>query len=349
MINEMIVFDILCAVLVTVLLLEVAGLFFVQYRKSRETLSLLLTICFCGFSGSSIFYFLRFFVLSDPSFYRVEVTLRFIAFATFIYMFEHKVKKWRFPFLTLYCVVCIIAILTLPYTIAYISGFTIYGAALGVFWFFVRAFRETDGKVRRNIGKAIIGAFVLGSGIGLSADLVVQMGGQFLIALGLLIQLAGMILMGLSFYGIRSTDEFLWHSEVQSLFVIFNSLCIYAYSIEQDTALKEADLYGGGLASVLIVAQSIVKSEEPPEHIEYQNLNFLVRVGKQNFAGSQVIVVLLVKKNLSILNEKLERYLFAFEDQFKDILGNWTGDISSFTEKSGDLLQIFRVQQEGNM
>lgn len=347
MIDEMIVFDILCAVLVSVLLFEVAGLFFVQYRKSHEMLSFLLTICFIAFSGSSILYFVRIFVIPEQILYRLEVILRFISFTVFVYMFEHQVKKRHIPLLTLYCVVSIILILTLPYEIAYMSSFTIYGAALVVFWFFLRALRDTDGKIRRNIARSMFGAFTLGLGIGISADLVISIVGQYLIAVGLILQLVGMIIIGVSFYGIRSTDEFLWHSEVQNLFVIFNSLCIYAYSIEQNTTLKEADLYGGGLASVLIVAQSIVKSEEPPEHIEYQNLNFLVRIGKQNFTGSRVIMVLLVKKNLSILNEKLERFVNAFEERFKSVLGDWTGDISAFSEQSGDLLEMFKLKREG--
>ncbi len=345
MIEDAIAVDIICAVLVTVLLVEVAGLFIAQYRKSKETLSLLLTICFSAFSGSSVFYFIRFFMLADPALYRAEVVLRFISFTTFVYMFEFKVKKRRFPILTIYCIVSMVLIIVLPYEIAYASSFTIYGAALVFLWFFVRAYHETDGSIRRDIGRALIGGTVLGIGIGLSADLVVGLGGDYLIAVGLIIQLVGMITIGLSLYGIRTTDEFLWHSEVQTLYVIFNSLCIYSYSIEKDTTLENADLFGGGLASVLMVAQSIVKSDEPPEHIEYQNLNFLVRVGKRDFAGSRVIMVLLVKKNLIILNEKLERFVNSFEDQYKDDLSNWTGDITSFFQKSGELINIFRLQR----
>ncbi len=345
MMEDIIAIDIICAVLVTVLLVEVAGLFITQYRKSKETLSLLLTICFSAFSASSVFYFVRFFILPDPAFYRAEVVLRFISFTTFVYMFEFKVKKRRYPILTMYCIVSMILIIVLPYEIAYASSFTIYGAALVFLWFFLRAYRETDGTIRRDIGSSLIGGIVLGIGIGISADLVVNMVGDYVIAIGLIIQLLGMITIGLSLYGIRTTDEFLWHSEVQTLYVIFNSLCICSYSIEKDTALKDADLFGGGLASVLMVAQSIMKSEEPPEHIEYQNLNFLVRVGKQNFSGSRVITVLLVKKNLTILNEKLGQFVDSFENQYKDVLNNWTGDITSFLQNSGELINIFRLKR----
>jgi hypothetical protein len=270
MIDDVMVFNVVCTVLTTFLLAEVAGLFFIQYQKSREPLSLLLTIVFIGFCASSIF--------------------------TFVFMFEHQVKKRRFPVLTLLCAVSIIVLIVLPYELAYYFGFAIYGAALVVFWFFLRVYRDTDGKIRRNIEKAILGAFILGLGIGLSADLVVQMGGEYLISVGLIVQLVGLIILGLSFYGIRSTDEFVWYNEAQSLFIIFNSLCIYAYSIEQGNYLKQADLFGGGLASVLMVAQSIVKSDEPPTHIEYQNLNFMVQVGKNQYSENRIIAVLLVKK-----------------------------------------------------
>ncbi len=278
----------------------------------------------------------------DPFFYRIEVTLRFIAFGCFVFMYEKQVKKRRLLFLTLLCAICTIAILVLPYEIAYYMGFTIYAAALVIFWFFLQVFRDMEGKIRKNIAQAIIGAFILGLGIGLSADLVVQMVGDYLIAVGLITQLIGLIILGLSFYGIRSTDEFLWFNEGQSLFVIFNSICIYAYSIDSDNYLQEADLYGGGLASVLLIAQTIVKSDEPPTHIEYQNLNFLVRMGTNTYSNSRIITVLQVKKNLTILNEKLEKFTRAFETLFNERLNNWTGDITDFIEKSKVLIQAFK-------
>lgn len=344
MINEMIILDIICLVIVTVLLMEMAGLFLKQYLKSHELLSLLLTIISCAFCISGIFYFLRFFVIGDPFFYRMEVVLRFISFTTFVFMFERKGRERSFPFLTVLCIACILAIFILPYDLAYFLGFTIYGAALAVLWFLIRTYRNTDGRIRHNIGRAIIGGFILGIGIGLSADYIVQLGGQYLIAVGLIVQLIGMILLGLSFYGIRTTDEFLWYSEVKDLFVIFNSICLYAYSFEQDSNLKEADLYGGGLASVLFVAQSIMNSQEPPEHIVYQNLNFIVRLGTQKFSNNRLIAVLMVKKNLSILHEKLEKFLNAFENQFKDVLIHWTGDTEPFIKNSKNLNQIFRLR-----
>jgi hypothetical protein len=221
-------------------------------------------------------------------------------------------------------------------------GFTIYGAALIVFWFLINAFRNTSGMVRRNLGRSMLGAFLLGTGIGCSADLMVQTYGRFLVSTGLLVQLAGTIIVMASFYAIRTTDEFRWTEEASSLFIIFNSLCIYTYSLEKNMVLKEADLHGGGLASVLIVAQSIVKSDEPPEHIEYQDLHFLVKVSEEQFGSEKVIFVLIVKKDLSILREKLDEYLRKFINRFKETLSTWKGNVAVFKEKGEDLVQVFK-------
>jgi len=343
MIDELLVFEIMVGVLNFVLLLQVAGLFVSQYRKARESLSLLNAIFFCAFCGSSLAYFLRFFVMNDPIFYRIEVSLRFAAFTCYVYLFEHQVKKHKIPWLTLLCIFCISLLIFLPYEYAYNSGFTIYGATMIVLWFFIKVFHETDGKIHRYVGIAILGGVVLGTGIGISADLMVQTYGNILVAIGLIVELIGMIMIGLSFYFIRTTDEFLWRSNVQSLFIIYNSLSILAYNLEQESPMKQGDLYGGGLASVLIVAQSIIKSDSPPDHIEYQNMNFLIKVGQKQFDGNRCVAVLLVKKNLSILHEKLAQFMERFETQYESILTKWNGNALPFQEQSGPLLKLFQI------
>ncbi len=329
----------------SVLLGQVAGIFFATYQRAKEPLSLLLTIVFCSFCGSSVFYFLRFFNELTPLFeplYRAEVSLRFAAFIAFVFMFEHQVKQRRFPYLTIIFVTCIVLIIVLPYEVAYMSSFTIYGAALVVLYFILKMFLGTEGSVRRNLGRALIGAFVLGIGIGFSADLVVQNLGRFVVAIGLIVGLVGMIMVGVSFYTIRTTDEFRWPAEVQSIFMIYNSICVFAYSFDQQSELKDGDLKGTGLASVLMVAQSIVQGKKPPGHIEFQNLNFLVRVSDKQFNGESCVAVLLVRKNLVILHEKLQRFMHGFEKQFEGILTKWDGNTDPFTIQSGPLIKIFQ-------
>nr|MDO8111130.1 hypothetical protein [Candidatus Sigynarchaeota archaeon] len=338
--------EILCAVLDSVLLGEVAGLFAFQYRKSRESLSSLLTLCFCSFCGSSIFYFIRFFIIFDL-FYRIEVTMRFAAFTTFVFLFEHQFKKRRVPLLTIGCISCMLLILILPYDLAYTFSFTIYLAAIAVFWFFFQVLLKVDGQIRKRMISAIGGAFVLGIGIGLSADLVVTYGGQLFLLSGLLVQLVGMIVIGLNFYSIRTADEFLWYNNVQTIYVIYNSVCLFAYSVEKDSMLKEGDLLGGGLATVLLISQTIVKSDEPPSHIEFQDLNFLVKVGDREFSGKRVIAVLQVKKNLAILHEKLDRFVNSFETQFSGVLEGSSGviNIAKINQQGGQLASVFRAKR----
>ncbi len=346
--DEYFIFEIICAVLNSVLLGEVAGIFFATYRRAKEPLPLLLTIVFCSFCGASIFYFLPFFEDLEPLsdlFYKTEVPLRFAAFTAFVYLFEHQVKQRRFPYLTVLFAACIFLIIILPYIIAYTFSFTIYGAALVVLYYLMNTFRNTEGIIRRNLGIALLGAFVLGLGIGLSAKLVVETVGRYAVALGLIVGLVGMVMVGASFYAIRTTDEFRWPAEVQSLFVIFNSICVFAYSFDQKSELKDGDLKGTGLASVLMVAQNIVQGKEPPGQIEFQNLNFLVQVGDRQFNGESCVVVLLVRKNLVILHEKLQRFIKGFEKQFEGTLTKWDGNTDPITTQSGELVQIFQSRR----
>ena len=152
-------------------------------------------------------------------------------------------------------------------------------------------------------------------------------------------------MIGLSFYSIRTTDEFLWKNNCQTLYVIYNSLCIFPFSIEQNAIMQEGDLKGGGLATVLIVAQSILKTQEPPNHIEFQDMNFLLKVGNRSFSGNRCIGILLVKKNLMILQEKLDRFMTDFETHFAATLENWGGNASPFSEEGGKIAQIFQLKR----
>nr|MDO8118850.1 hypothetical protein [Candidatus Sigynarchaeota archaeon] len=217
--------------------------------------------------------------------------------------------------------------------------------AIIVFSFFAGVYNQVFGTVKRDLKRSIIGAFVLGIGIGMSADLIVQTFGTFLIVTGLFTQLAGMALLGLSFYSIGSTDEFRWYSEVESIFLIFNSLCIYTYSIEQGKTLKEADLHGGGIATVLMVTQTIIDSEEPPDHIEYQNTSFLIKKTEKKYDGNHVVAVLIARKNLAILREKLGDFLSTFSKKFEKELVSWKGDTSMFKETCDELVATFHQQR----
>lgn len=346
MIAFLLSFEIICSVIITVLIFQVSILFLFQYKRSHEVLMLLLMICFFAFTGSSMFYFARIFITPENVFYRIEVVLRFAAFTTFVYMFERQVKQRKFIYLTILCGLCILLLLVLPYNIAYNFGFTIYGAAIVVLLFFIRTFRLTEGKIHKKIRSSILGSLILGIGIGASADLMVATIGDFLIPVGLVIQVVGMIIIGLSFYIIHSADEFTWYKNTKSLYLIFNSVCLFAHSFEKNERIKEADLYGSGLASVLIVAQSILQSDEPPKHIEFQNTNFVVKKSTEKYGGDHLIAILIVKKNLIILNEKLDNFISKFESRFKDLLDKWDGNTAPFSEGSIDLIKIFQVKED---
>jgi hypothetical protein len=117
---------------------------------------------------------------------------------------------------------------------------------------------------------------------------------------------------------------------------------IFSFAFEQQSQLKDGDLKGSGIASALVVAQSIVKSEEPPEAIDYKDITYLVKQGKQDFQGGRCTGVLLAKKDLRILRDKLDYFLRAFEEKFSANLSKWDGNVTPIEEQSGSLLPIFQ-------
>ncbi|HMF34125.1 MAG TPA: hypothetical protein VKK79_22060 [Candidatus Lokiarchaeia archaeon] len=322
---------------------ELTGYFLLQYQRKKEKLALYLMMCFAGFLGASFFYYLHIFVAPDPGFWfwKSGVTLRFIGLAIFVFISERKILHMRFPVFTAVSGACIVIILILPYDIAYYFGLTIYGAALALLIFFAFIYRQSAGKVKKYLGVGILGGLIWGTGIGITSDFMVNMW-QYYLEVGLVLQMVGMVLLGLGFISIRSFDEFTWAPFVTTLFILYRSLVIFSYSFEKESNLKDGDLLGGGIASALLVAQSIVKSTEPPEAIDYKDLTYLVKMGKREYLGGKCMGVLLVKKDLMILRDKLDVFLRAFEEKFDQILSTWAGDMTPFEKQSASLLPIFQ-------
>ncbi len=347
MIVEYQVIEILLFSLNTLLVGEIVIFFFRQAKKTGERLGLYLGLCFSGFLGASVFYFIHIFYMSDPLLWRIGVTLRFLGLALFVYVFEKKVRRLRVPVFTILSAVCIGLILFLPSDdLAYYFGLTIYGAAIGLLLFFIWIYRQMEGRVKRLIGVSIIGGLIWGTGIGLTSDFMVALNSLFL-DIGLLLQMGGMILLGFGFISIRSFDEFLWADTVQTLFVLYSSVCIFAYSFERGNKLAQGDLFGGGLASALIAMQYVAKSEEPPETIDYKDLVFIVKPGELVFSAGRCTAVLLAKKRLTIVKEKLSLFIHKFELQHSAHLQNWGGNTTPLEAHNEDLLKIFQVKKGG--
>ncbi len=348
LLDEYQVIEILLFSLNTLLVGEIVIYFFRQAKKTREPLGIYLGLCFAGFLGASVFYFIHIFFIYDPLLWRIGVTFRFSGLALFVFVFEKKVRQLRVPIFTILSAVCISLILFLPsFDLAYYFGLSIYGAAVALLLFFILVYLQMEGKVKRFIGWGIFGGLIWGAGVGVTSDFMVQQVSQYFLDLGLLLQMIGLIILGLSFTSIRSLDEFLWSDKIQTLFVLYNSLCIFAYSFERGTKLEQGDLLGGGLASALIAMQSIVQSEEPPETIDYKDLVFIIKPGEITFSGGRCTAILLAKKRLTIAKEKLSHFIHNFELQYSPHLQNWTGNTNPLEEHNEDLLKIFHAKKGG--
>ncbi len=348
LINDYQVIEILLFSLNTLLVGEIMIFFFRQAKKTGEPLGVYLGLCFAGFLGASVFYFIHIFFIYDPLLWRIGVTLRFSGLALFVFVFEKKVRQMQVPIFTILSAVCIVLILFLPsFDLAYYFGLTIYGAALALLLFFVWIYRQMEGKVKRLIGWGIFGGLIWGTGVGLTSDFMVQEVAQYFLDIGLLLQMTGMIILGLSFTSIRSLDEFLWSDKIQTLFVLYSSLCIFAYSFERGSKLEQGDLLGGGLASALIAMQSISQSEEPPETIDYKDLVFIIKPGELIFSGGRCTAILLAKKRLTIVKEKLSQFIHTFEQIHSLDLQKWGGNITPLDQHNEDLLKIFKVKKGG--
>ena len=337
--------EILLFSLNSLLIGEIVVFFFRQAKTTGERLGVYLGLCFSGFLGASVFYFIHIFFYPDPLLWKSGVILRFLGLATFVFLFEKEVRQLHLPIFTILSVVCMGLIIGLPFDLAYFFGLTIYGAALALFLYFIWILRQMEGKIKRFIAWSIVGGLIWGTGIGVTSDFMVQEVWRYFLDLGLLLQMGGLIILALGFFSIKSLDEFLWAEKIQTLFVLYNSLCIFAYSFERETKLEQGDLFGGGLASALMAIQAVIQSEEPPETIDYKDIVFIIKPGEIIFPNGRCTAILLAKKRLRIIIEKLTRFTREFETVHSSHLQNWDGNTAPLEERNQDLLNIFHAKR----
>lgn len=318
---------------------QFVGYLVVQNAKVPDKLPRFMAVCFGGFLGAGVFYMLYLFFYNLPILWKIGVTCRFVGLGTFIFVFERLVFHLRRHYLTIVNAIFVGLILALPFEISYYFGLSIYLAAVELFVIFLLLRANLEGTIQRALQRGIAGGITWGAGIGITSDFMVALWAPFM-SVGLLLQVAGIVVLGGAFIAIRQFDEFSWVAHVGELFVIYNTVTVFSWSLEKDVKVSEGDLRGGGLASVLLIAQELAQSDTVPEALDHRDKIFLV------VAGKHILAVLVVQRDLQVLRDKLHRFVREFEHASRETFQDWDGDIDAFEAPGRALVeQVFKPKR----
>jgi hypothetical protein len=171
--------------------------------------------------------------------------------------------------------------------------------------------------------------FFLGEGMG--AVLAVQ-----LLPLGssivFPILLGCMGIMGILVFFVAYTKETLpakeeleWKDVIRDFFCIVSEsgICVYRHTFKEEIKIEE-NLFAGGISGIVNMVQEMVKSEKKTKVIDQEDVKLLFE-NEEN-----VTCILISRKNLKILREKLKDITHEIEVLYKDVFPTWEGNLDVF-------------------
>ncbi len=272
--------------------------------------------------------------------YKFHLIFLIIGLASLVFLTEYTYQKTKY-IITLYTISVLIAViifnsyeyLTLLQTIFGVSTFLL----IPVVWFFT-FFKPTSGYLRNRVIFALIGSFLVLLGIFGRNNSLGQMVGIYLYSLGTLISTIGLSFIGYGFSAFSTFSDIRWKEKLRELFVISNTgVCLYAYSFEKNLTLEDSDLIAGGLSGIQILLSEIMKTREALQLIDYQNIKIMLR------QAETTVYVLIIKKESSFLQYKLNLFSREFQTFFKDILQHWLGQIDVFAPTRTLIQRVFEL------
>jgi hypothetical protein len=174
--------------------------------------------------------------------------------------------------------------------------------------------------------------FMVGSvGEIFQTDAIVAVAGDMIYLFGGMLNLVGLVVLGVSSLSLRSLDELEWPSAVMKLFVILQSsgLPIYSFDFEKRKALEKKSveseaIIAGGLSGIRIMLKELSKSSADVNYIDHGDFTIIFT------HGEQVTVILFSKKYLDLLKWKIDRLLRKIESIYEERIVNYDGDYAKF-------------------
>ncbi len=154
-----------------------------------------------------------------------------------------------------------------------------------------------------------------------------------------LASLVGCLFLAKGFFGYPV--ELRWQEKLKETYVISDTgICLYAFSFEKKIPLEDPDLIAGGFTGIQMLLSEIVRTNEPLQLIDYQNMKIMLH------QTTNLVFVLILKEESNFLQYKLRLFSQEFQSLFNETLEQWNGNIDIFKPTRALIQRIFELSEK---
>ena len=336
--------------IVMVIFLELSLYFFFKYsQKKKKGIKTYVElnwalICLTFSIGYALFMLEEYFYVHRPLF----ISLAYLSFCIGGLIFSYRVEsskelKTKYLF-TIICSIMPFFILFLfiampsnLQTFASLMASPAY-ALLGLY--FTIAIKRIWGHYKLLSLGFLFGIALWLGGFALTSQVVMNFFGTLMIrVVGNIIMIIGTSMFGVFLTTLPSLDEIGWQDKIKYVIITNHSgKCIYNENIKTKKEINEV-LLGGYLSGLQALIKTTMKDTSSLKSISKENEAFLIE------EGNNILAIMIVEQELSLLNYHLKQLVDKFEEFFKDTLVNWKGSTAIFMPTKQLLRDIIPLEK----
>ena len=337
--------------IVFVIFLELSLYFFYKYSQKRKEgmqpyVELNWAIIFLTFSiGMVLFIFEEYLYVHRPLFLSIAYLCFCVGGAIFSYRAESSKELKTKYFFTILCCITPIAVVILffviPTQLQSFSALMATPAYILLILYFSIAIRKIWGHYKLLSIGFLVGIVLWLGGFALTSQIALDIFGTLLIrVIGNILMIIGTILFGVFLTILPSLDEIGWQDKIKYIILTTHSgKCLYNENIRKKKEINEV-LLGGYLTGLQIFIKTMMKDDSSLKSISKEKEAFLIEEGKD------ILAIMIVEKELHLLQYHLKKLVQKFEEFFKEPLANWKGDSAIFKPTKHLLREIIPLEKK---
>ncbi len=302
---------------------------------------------FLGFSLSKLFYIIGDYYVTTfvrMIFYNIAYIVQTAGIFFFVLILE-KYKKliFRRLFTIIYAILMSIFSWFFIFSIEYTQtvSFMFYPSFILFFLVYVKIgisdfFKKKElGSYSKDLLKFLIGFFAAAVGFAFASDMAANLFGREIRILGDVLEIVGFILVFSFFISVPSFSEYDWQEKIELIYLLHKSgQLVFSREFRHITEKYKQQIIGGTIASVKLMLEKLTEAYGI-SIIEQENKILII------LPGNNFIAILISDQKLKSLEILLKNFLEKVETIYREIIGNWKGDLSIFNPIDNIVKEIF--------
>ncbi len=283
----------------------------------------------------------------NPIFLKFRGVIPFISVIALLEYFIQKYRKTKYIFTIMGLILGSLNFFVNPSIGVYLMGIYMVCLAIFAILFFGKLISLSSGTVRMNVILFTISFVMLFIGWTFTTRIAIEnqlASGWDIGLIGIIartVQMSAFILMAVILMRLPIFFEVNWRENLIQMFIIHKLKGIPLFhhtfrEIDDPTEGISEDLIAGGMVGITTMLKEISRSTEDVKIIDHGDLKILLEHGSDNF------IALLVKEEMFIHWDKLNRLQVTFEKLFGTIIKSWDGNLDYFEPLKNIIAEEFQ-------